>query len=125
MPRPKGSKKTPGSGRKKGVPNLRNFEFRKSVLEKLIELKCDPIEGLAKIAKNPRVKHNVRARCYSDLAGFIYPKLLRTEVSGVDGHAIKVEHAGSGLERLAGLLDRLAAKGAAGSAAEPTDGSGN
>lgn len=125
MPRPKGSKKTPNSGRKKGTPNLRNFEFRKSVLEKLIELKCDPIEGLARIAKNRKVKSNVRARCYSDLAGFIYPKLLRTEVSGVDGNAIKVEHSGAGLERLTGLLDRLAAQSAAGRAAEPTDGSGN
>lgn len=122
--RAKGSKKTPGSGRKKGTPNLRNFEFRKSVLEKLIELKCDPIEGLAKIAQS-RAKANVRARCYSDLAGFIYPKLLRTEVSGVDGNAIKVEHAGAGLERLTGLLDRLAAQAAAGRAAEPTDAGGN
>ena len=125
MPRPKGSKKTPNSGRKKGTPNLRNFEFRKSVLEKLIELRCDPIEGLARIAKNTKVKTNIRARCYSDLAGFVYPKLLRTEVSGVDGKAIQLEHTGSGLERLTGLLDRLAAQGAAGSAAEPTDASGN
>ena len=62
---------------------------------------------------------------YRDLAGFIYPKLLRTEVSGVDGNAIKVEHTGAGLERLTGLLDRLAAQAAAGRAAEPTDGSGN
>lgn len=119
--RAKGSKKTPGSGRKKGTPNLRNFEFRKSVLEKLIELKCDPIEGLARIAKDTKVKTNIRARCYSDLAQFVYPKILRTEVSGVDGNAIKVEHTGDGLERLTGLLDRLAAKAAAGSDAEPTN----
>lgn len=123
--RPKGSKKTPGSGRKKGTPNLRTFEFRKSVLEKLIELKCDPIEGLAKIAKSKYVKDSIRARCFSDLAQFVYPKILRTEVSGVDGNAIKVEHTGAGLERLTGLLDRLAAQAAAGSAAKPTDGSGS
>jgi hypothetical protein len=57
-------------GRKRGVPN----RLTAAVIERLAELDCDPIEGMAKIAADENAPIEVRARMYSELAQYIAPK---------------------------------------------------
>jgi hypothetical protein len=75
MPRPKGLPKT--GGRVRGTPN----KTTQSVIEKLDELGCDPIEGLAAIAMNTNTAPELKVRCYSELAQYAYPKRKAVDVS--------------------------------------------
>ncbi len=50
-------------GRKAGTPNKRTLD----VIERLDQLGCDPIEGMAKIALDPQNPVELRARMFSDL----------------------------------------------------------
>ena len=55
----------------------------RSVIEaRLAELGCDPIEGLARIATDPKTPVAVRARVLIELAGFVTPKLSAITHSG-------------------------------------------
>ena len=79
---PRGSR--PGErrgGRSKGTPNKRSVE----IAELLEELRCDPIEGMARIAMNKRAAPELRGRMYSELAQYLYPKRKAIERSGQDG----------------------------------------
>jgi hypothetical protein len=75
MPRPKGLPKT--GGRVRGTPN----KTTKSVMEKLDELGCDPIEGLAGIAMNTNTAPELKVRCYLELAQYVYPKRKAVDLS--------------------------------------------
>lgn len=66
--RPRGTPKT--GGRRRGTPNKATFD----VAAKLARLRCDPIEGLARIAMNPKTPVETRVRCYSELLPYLYPK---------------------------------------------------
>lgn len=66
-------------GRAPGTPNRTTAEVR----ERLESLGCDPIAGMARIAMNPRVKVEVRARIYAELAQYVYPKRKAVEVGGL------------------------------------------
>jgi hypothetical protein len=57
-------------GRRKGTPNKRTQQ----VAEVLRELDCDPIRGMAEIAANKRHPIELRARMYTELAHYVYPK---------------------------------------------------
>ena len=57
-------------GRQKGVPNQKTQE----VIDKLKKLKCDPIEGMAKIAMNENNEPALRGQMYKELAQYIAPK---------------------------------------------------
>lgn len=57
-------------GRVAGTPNRRTKEVR----EMLDSLGCDPIEGVARIAENPRNSAELRGRMYAELAQYIYSK---------------------------------------------------
>jgi hypothetical protein len=65
-------------GRKTGTPNKRTQE----VQEKLAELKCDPIEGMAQIALDESNSPQLRGRMFAELAGYVAPKRRAVEVSG-------------------------------------------
>lgn len=67
---------------------------RDEVLDKLARLRCDPISGLARIAmqaemayieapdgEKDRADLELARKCYSDLAGYIAPKLKSVEVT--------------------------------------------
>jgi hypothetical protein len=86
MPGP--AKGTRPSGRKKGVPNKKTFDLQ----AKLESLNCDPIEGLAKICKDPKTLPQLRAEIYLDLMGYLYAKRKAIEVSGQDGSPIEHSH---------------------------------
>ena len=81
---PRGGSK-PGErrgGRKKGEPNKRTAQFRATVLEKLREMDCDPIEKLAAIANDEKNPIDCRIRVLTHLSTFVYPQLTRAEMTG-------------------------------------------
>ena len=67
------------SGRKKGVPNKRT----QSVIDQLEALGCDPIEGIATIAKESmEAKDYATAlNAYKDLAQYVAPKRKSIEMT--------------------------------------------
>jgi hypothetical protein len=104
---PAKSKKRQGNGRfKAGVSGnskgpQRGYKKLKTRLveEKLAELNCDPIEGMVILAQDEETDTGIRAKLYSELANYIYPKRK----------AIELEHKGdSDLESvLAKAHDRV------------------
>ena len=65
-------------GRSKGTPNKRTQE----VVDKLRELGCDPIEGMAHIASDESVDLPLRAQMLKELAQYVAPKRKAVEHSG-------------------------------------------
>lgn len=68
---------TKAGGRQKGTPNKRT----QMVMDKLKEMGCDPVEGLAKIALDDENPIELRAKCMSDLMPYAYPKLKQTDMN--------------------------------------------
>ena len=68
----------PGPGRPRGSRNKRTLD----VEERLRELGCDPIEGMARIAMDEAVPIEVRARMFAELAQYIAPKRRAIEHTG-------------------------------------------
>jgi hypothetical protein len=68
------------SGRKKGVPNKRT----QSVIDQLVALDCDPIEGMASIARKAIDEGELilAGSMYKELAQYVAPKRKSIEVSG-------------------------------------------
>lgn len=57
-------------GRGPGVPNRRTAE----VQQRLAELGCDPIEGMARLAMDEGNPPDLRGRMYAELAQYVAPK---------------------------------------------------
>ena len=70
-------------GRSKGTPNKRT----KDVIERLRELECDPIEGMAKIAQQAMNDDDLQlaGQMYKELAQYVAPKRKAVEMTGADG----------------------------------------
>ena len=85
-------------GRTAGTPNKRTAEL----IERLAELDCDPVEGLARIAADPTADAALRARVYADLLPYLYPKRKALELTGADGdpvgHSLNVIFVGKSTE---------------------------
>jgi hypothetical protein len=71
-------------GREKGTPNKRTQE----VIERLAALRCDPIEGMARIAMDETNPPELRGRMLAELAGYCYPKRKAVELSGDGNEAV-------------------------------------
>jgi hypothetical protein len=71
---------TKNSGRKKGVPNKRT----QSIIDQLAGLNCNPIEGMAKIAKQAMAEGELAlaGQMYKELAQYVAPKRKSIEVTG-------------------------------------------
>jgi hypothetical protein len=67
-----------GAGRKKGKPN----KTTQDVAERLAQLKCDPIEGMALIAQDPENTPELRGKMFAELAQYVAPKRKAIEHSG-------------------------------------------
>jgi len=67
------------SGRKKGVPNKRT----QTIIEQLAGLDCDPIEGMAKIAKTAMAdgEFMLAGTMFKELAQYVAPKRKSVEVN--------------------------------------------
>ena len=76
-PKPRRLPPNAGKGRKKGVPNKRTLE----VAERLAKLGCDPIKGMALIARDRKAPLELRGRMYAELAQYIAPKRRAIEHS--------------------------------------------
>ena len=76
-------------GRKAGTPNTKT----KSIIDRLKELKCDPIEGMALIAKQAMDEGEMQlaGNMYKELAQYVAPKRKSVEITGEDGEAIKTD----------------------------------
>lgn len=73
--RPLGLAKT--GGRKKGTPNRATLTLK----EKLDAMGCDPLIELAKIAMNEKNPIEIRVRCLSEIAPYVYPKRKPIDMS--------------------------------------------
>lgn len=71
----------PGAGRKPGSMNKKTAD----VVEKLAQLKFDPIEAMARIAMNKKATLELRGRMAAELAQYVAPKRRATEHSGAVG----------------------------------------
>ena len=120
--RPKGSKKTPGSGRKKGTPNVKTVILG-SAKEAMLQENCNPLVILAKAA-NGEIKSDLRVKAAAELAKYGWPMLNRSELTGANGGAVQMEMFESPAERIAGKLDRLASRVAPAATGQP-DGFGS
>ena len=71
------------SGRKKGVPNKRT----QTIIEQLEGLDCNPIEGMARIAKRAMDEGEfmLAGSMYKELAQYVAPKRKSIEMSGEMG----------------------------------------
>jgi hypothetical protein len=92
MPRPPGSPKTPGSGRKKGTPNKATAAIRKRIDSH------DPIGQLFALADSTE-DERIRLEALKAVLPYAYPKLSNVDMS-VGGEltpvTIKVVPRGSG-----------------------------
>lgn len=81
-------KRAKTGGRTAGTPN----KATKDIQERLDELGCDPIEGMATIAMDTKNPPELRGRMYSELAGYIAPKRKAVEVHA--GGTVNIEGGG-------------------------------
>ena len=68
-------------GRTKGTPNRVTLD----VAERLAALKCDPIEGMARLALDEENPPELRGRMFAELAQYIAPKRKAIEHSAEPG----------------------------------------
>jgi len=71
-------------GRTAGTPN----KMTQLIFEKLTELGCDPIEGMAHIAMDTLNPLEVRARMFAELAQYVAPKRKSVEIASEDRERI-------------------------------------
>jgi len=73
------AKSTKKGGRVKGTPNKKTQD----VIDRLKELKCDPIEGMAKIADTAYKDGDLplAGQMYKELAQYVAPKRKAVEIS--------------------------------------------
>lgn len=74
-------------GRAAGTPNRKTAE----IAERLAALGCDPIEGMVRIAEDPKSAPELRGRMFAELAQYVYPKRKAVEHSGEGAGALKIE----------------------------------
>jgi len=82
--RPIGLPKT--GGRKKGAPNRATLTLK----EKLETIGCDPLLELAKIAMSEKYPIEIRVRCLSEIAPYMYPKRKPVDLSSDKSAVINV-----------------------------------
>lgn len=76
-------------GRVAGTPNKDN----QSVMDKLAELKCDPLMGMAEIAITSMTDgdYHLAFQCFKELGQYVAPKRKSIEVSGDLGVDIRAD----------------------------------
>jgi len=84
MARPQGMAKT--GGRVAGTPN----KSTQALMERLESLDCDPIKGIAEIARDPATDPQLKVRCYAELAQYIHPKRKAVDISAAEDSQLKI-----------------------------------
>ncbi len=80
MPFTKGTPKPINSGRQKG----KQTRLSKEVASRLESMGCDPVAGMVRLAMDEDMEPGIRARMFSELIQYIYPKLRATDHRFVD-----------------------------------------
>lgn len=90
--RPKGSQKTPGSGRKKGSKNKSTIA-REQMLKMLSSIKADdPMAFFDSIMRNTNAPYDQRVMAAKELMAFMHPKLSAIEArAGTKSHEDRLE----------------------------------
>lgn len=60
----------------------------RDVSAKLEQMDCDPILGMARLAKNVRNTPELRGRMFAELAQYLHAKRKAIELTGKDGAAL-------------------------------------
>jgi hypothetical protein len=63
-------------------------EQPETVTERLRQLGCDPIAGMAKLAQDETVPAVLRARLFAELAHYIAPRAKAVDLTGADGRPL-------------------------------------
>jgi hypothetical protein len=66
-----------------------------SAIDLLARLKCDPLEELVKLARDPGITTEQKIRIYSELAQYKHPRRKAVEHSTEEGKEIVIRWAGS------------------------------
>ena len=76
--------KREGAGRKKGQGNKQSVE----IAERLEQMGCDPIEGMARIAQEAEHEGDkaLAGNMFKELAQYVAPKRKAVEVTGAGGN---------------------------------------
>ena len=82
--RPPGYAKT--GGRQRGTPNKATAD----VAERLAALGCDPLDGLASLAKDPTSTKEFRRLCFNDLMPYAYSKRKPVDISSEQPTVVNV-----------------------------------
>jgi hypothetical protein len=61
------------------------------VIEQLRQLDCDPITGMAKIARDDTLPTVLRARMFAELATYVAPRRKAVELTGANGSPIETK----------------------------------
>lgn len=77
----------PGAGRPKGASNKRTQEIQ----ERLDELNCDPIEGMAMIANDTSLDHSLRLQAMKELAQYVAPKRKAVDMATTFDGSVNIE----------------------------------
>jgi hypothetical protein len=90
----------------------------RDVQAQLLELDCDPIAGMAKLATDESLPAALRARMFAELATYIAPRRKAVELSGPNGGPIETDCnfdytvlSDSELKTLTVLLDKATGRG--------------
>ena len=67
-------------------------EQPETVAERLRQLDCDPIAGMAKLAQDETVPAVLRARMFAELARYVAPRARATDLTGADGGPLDAEY---------------------------------
>lgn len=75
--------KRSGAGRPKGAKNKRTQE----IIDRLEDLDCDPIEGMAMISADPTSSPELKFQCFKELAQYVAPKRKAMDMNqSIDGN---------------------------------------
>jgi hypothetical protein len=66
-------------------------KITRDVIGLLNSLDCNPLEGMARIATDPKAPIALQARMYAELSQYVSPKLRSTEISGPGGGPIELD----------------------------------
>lgn len=89
MARPKGSLKTPGSGRKKGTKN-KNTRDNLVEIERLKATGETPLEFLLAVMRDPSERADRRLHAAGIAANYCHPKLSSVETTGPGGGPVAI-----------------------------------
>jgi hypothetical protein len=76
-------------GRKRGTPN--KITLSREVSERLEALGVDPIEGLTRLAADPKNSPELRAKVLSELMEYLYSKKRSLELTGSQGGPLLIK----------------------------------